>query len=260
MIQTESKQAFENLAGESADNQSSVTGARRNPNDHRQRRPKLDEASAETQAAPYRCGSRSQLEKRHHVKAGRPRESHGSRYQRSQGPGCWCANGNAHCGVIGAGGSTGNSTGPHLYFEVRKGSPDREVLDPVAFLEGAEYVTASAPTSGYSAVSDSRGSLMEGGYSSSLGLPSDGSGSARAAGPSIGSGQVGSPGFSGSLSGISSGGVDGMWAQLAQYGITEDWLRKLLEELGVPESEMKQMMALGLGSTPAIPRITCGAG
>ncbi len=150
--------------------------------------------------------------------------------------------------VIGKVGSTGDSTGPHLHFEVRRGSPNGEVLDPVAFLEGAESVAAVDPGQGYSAAGDSRGSSVGGGASSSLGLPGSSSGGSSGGGRvSSSGGSVGSPGFSGSLSGVSAGSLDGMWDKLAQYGITQDWLRKLLEEMGVPEGEMDKMMTLVLG-------------
>ena len=38
-----------------------------------------------------------------------------------------------------------------------------------------------------------------------------------------------------------------MWSKLAAYGIDQEWMRKLLEEMGVPESEMEKMMTLILG-------------
>lgn len=77
--------------------------------------------------------------------------------------------------VIGAVGSTGNSTGPHLHFEVRRGSPEGEVLDPEAYLEGAENVKAIAPADGgYSAVGDSNQVNASGGRPSQLGLPGGG--------------------------------------------------------------------------------------
>lgn len=146
--------------------------------------------------------------------------------------------------VIGAVGSTGRSTGAHLHFEVRKGSPNGELLDPTAYLEGAEKVAAHAPEGGYSPAGDSRGSATGGGTASTMDLPGGGGLVGASSG---GGGAVSSPGFSGTLSGVSEGGVDGMWDQLAKYGIDKEWMRKLLEELGIPASEIEKMMTLVLG-------------
>ena len=122
----------------------------------------------------------------------------------------------------------------------------RRVLD-----EGGQAVdTAGMSVANGGGIGDSRGSSIGGGSRSGLGLPGGGSsswGGGGSVGRSSGGGSVGSPGFSGSLSGVSAGNLDGMWAKLAQYGIDQDWLRKLLEEMGVPEGEMDKMMTLVLG-------------
>jgi cell wall-associated NlpC family hydrolase len=117
------------------------------------------------------------------------------------------------------------------------------------FDQGGQPVdTAGMSVANGGGIGDSRGSSVGGGTSSSLGLPGGSSGgSSGGGGVSSSGGSVGSPGFSGSLSGVSAGSLDGMWAKLAQYGINQDWLRKLLEEMGVPEGEMDKMMTLVLG-------------
>jgi len=140
--------------------------------------------------------------------------------------------------VVGAVGSTGNSTGPHLHFEVRKGSPDGQILDPVAFLEGAAEVPAIDAGGGFSAVDSAGGGR---GVASGAGLPSH---------PGEPAGDVtralASPGFSGHLADIEGGGSGAMLARLAQYGITSEWLMALFEELGVPPEEREKMLALVL--------------
>lgn len=142
--------------------------------------------------------------------------------------------------LVGAVGSTGNSTGPHLHFEVRRGSPDGEVLDPVKFLEGAEEVPVVGGGEGYSAIGDGRtggvgfGSASASGLPSPRGLPS----------PGGVAGALSNPGFSGNLADIRTGGAADMLGRLAQYGITQEWLMELLEELGVPPEEREKMIAL----------------
>jgi hypothetical protein len=140
--------------------------------------------------------------------------------------------------VLGAVGSTGNSTGPHLHFEVRRGSVDGQILDPVAFLEGAEEVPAIGAGSGYSAVDSASGSR---GAASGAGLPSHGGEPAGDV-----SRALSSPGFSGHLADIEGGGSGAILDRLAAYGITREWLMDLFEELGVPPEDREKMLALVL--------------
>ena len=116
---------------------------------------------------------------------------------------------------------------------------------------GQAVDTAGMSVADGGGIGDRRGSSVGGGSTSRLGLPGGSSGGGSVGGSSGGAsssgGSVGSPGFSGSLSGVSAGSLDSMWGKLAQYGITQDWLRKLLEEMGVPPEEMDKMMTLVLG-------------
>jgi len=156
---------------------------------------------------------------------------------------------------LGTMGSTGDSTGPHLHFEVHIND---QAVDPEPLLRGEAPVTPP-PESGFSLAGDSSSSSVGGGSRSSLGLPGGSSGrssgtspfsggsSSAPSGGASGGNSVGSPGFSGSLSGVNAGNLDGMWSKLAAYGIDQEWMRKLLEEMGVPESEMEKMMTLILG-------------
>jgi predicted chitinase len=150
--------------------------------------------------------------------------------------------------VIGKVGSTGNSTGPHLHFEVRRGSAQGEVLDPVAYLEGSENVKAIDPGNGQSFASDSSG--VGGGNSpSNMSLGGSSSGGRAGGGASGGSGggSAGGSGGGSAAGGVSrSGGSSGAPAAAgSSYSApSADWdaILKMLLESGLSPEEAKKAL------------------
>lgn len=144
--------------------------------------------------------------------------------------------------VIGKSGSTGNSTGPHLHFEVRKGDWNNgAVLDPVAYLGGAESVAAADPGAGKSFAGDSS-AVGGGGSPSGMSLGGGGSagGASSSGGASYGVGGAAPSGGAGGASasgGASSSGPVGPMPE----GELKDWIEeaiKILEKMGIPRDKI----------------------
>lgn len=169
--------------------------------------------------------------------------------------------------VIGKVGSTGNSTGPHLHFEVRRGDPNNgEVLDPVDYLDGAENVRAVDPGGGQSFADSGSDTNAVGGGGSPSGMSLGGGGSAGSSsggapsGAASGGGGAAAPSAStavGSGAPVAKGDFSAMLKKLEGFGIDRAYLEELAKKHGVP---LEVILAIMMQESGGDPNAKSGAG